>query len=408
MEEREPEGVRWIWEQRGLPKWFWRAVLYVLVGLALFTITRAVVTALRELLIMLFVSAFLSFAIEPAVDWLADRGWRRGAATGLVFVVVTVVGGTMVWLVVDLLVRQVSDLVADAPHLIRNATDWVNRRFDANITSDKIVEQVRRYQGDIASTAGNVGGRVLSVTGSFLGVVFQGLTVGLFSFYLVADGPKLRRSICSVLPPTRQRMVLELWELAINKTGGYLYSRAVLAAVSATAATIGFSIIGLPSPFALAIWLGVVSQFVPVIGTYIGGALPVLIALLTDPIDALWVLVFLVVYQQLENYLLAPRITAKTMDIHPAVAFGAAFAGVAVIGPIGALLALPVAAIIQAFVSSYLHRYELVPEVSDDETALGPVGTGGHAAAPAVDAGDALRETGGAEDSARAPDEPAP
>lgn len=410
MDDREADGVRWVWQQRGLPRWFWRAVLYVLVGVAAFTVTKAVLTALRDLLVILFVSLFLSFAIEPAVDWLANRGWRRGAATALVFVVVTVVGGVMVWLVVDLLVRQISDLVADAPRLIRNATDWVNRRFDANITSDRIVEQVRRYQDNIASTAGNVGGRVLSVTGSLLGVVFQGLTVGLFSFYLIADGPKLRRSICSVLPPRRQRMVLQLWELAITKTGGYLYSRALLAIVSATAATIGFSVIGLPSPFALAIWMGVVSQFVPVIGTYIGGALPVVIALLTDPVDALWVLGFILVYQQLENYFLAPRITAKTMDIHPAVAFGAAFAGVAVIGPIGALLALPVAAIVQAFVSSFLHRYELVPEVDEDLSELTGLVTdspaNGDDAAGAVSRADEV--DGAAQGSDRAPDAPAP
>ena len=114
------------------------------------------------------------------------------------------------------------------------------------------------------------------------------------------------------------------------------------------------SLIGVPSPLALALWLGVVSQFVPVIGTYIGGALPALIALLDEPTNALWVLGFLVIYQQLENYVLAPRITAATMAIHPAVAFGAAIAGAGAIGPVGALLALPAAAIIQAFVSSYI------------------------------------------------------
>ena len=99
---------------------------------------------------------------------------------------------------------------------------------------------------------------------------------------------------------------------------------------------------------------------VPVIGTYIGGALPLLIALLNDPPHAIWVIVFLVIYQQLENYLLAPRISAATMAIHPAVAFGAAIAGASIIGPIGALLALPAAAIIQAFVSSYLERHEVI------------------------------------------------
>lgn len=360
MSEPDPNGIRWAWEQQRVPRWFPRALLYVLAAVAAFFAARTVVTQVSDLLVILLVSLFLSFAIEPAVDFLADRGWRRGAATALVFVAVTLIGGVMVYLVVDLLVRQVTELVNDAPRLIRNATRWVNQRFNANITTNKIVDQLRSYQGDLASTAGDVGGRVVSITGSLMAVVFQGLTVGLFTFYLVADGPKLRRTICSVLPPQRQRMVLGLWELAISKTGGYLYSRTVLAAVSAAGGAIAFSIIGVPSPVALALWMGVVSQFVPVIGTYIGGALPVIISLVNDPIDAVWVIGFLIIYQQLENYLLAPRITAATMNIHPAVAFGAAFGGVAVIGPIGALLALPAAAIVQAFISTYINRYDLV------------------------------------------------
>ena len=200
-------------------------------------------------------------------------------------------------------------------------------------------------------------------------MVFQLFTIGLFTFYLVADGPRFRRSICSVLPQERQRVVLDLWELAISKTGGYIYSRLLLATISAIASWIGFSLIGVPSPLALAVWLGVVSQFVPVIGTYIGGALPLLITLLDNPPASIGVLIFLLVYQQVENYLLAPRVTARTMAIHPAVAFGSAIAGGSIIGPVGALLALPAAAIIQAFVSSYLERHEGV----ESDLTDGPV-----------------------------------
>ncbi|MFN8053559.1 MAG: AI-2E family transporter [Acidimicrobiales bacterium] len=348
------------WGERRPPRWVPRAVLYVLLGVAGFLIARYLFVQLGDLLKILLVALFLSFAIEPAVDSLADRGWRRGSATGLVFVVLLVLSSVLVWVMVDLVVQQVSALVDDAPKLIRNATNWVNERFDANITTDSIIRQVRKYQGDLASTAGDVGGRVVSITGSVIAVVFNVFTIGLFSFYLVADGPRFRRSLCSVLPPERQRQVLELWELAIHKTGAYLYSRLVLALASAVCSWIAFAIIGVPSPLALAVWLGIVSQFVPVIGTYIGGALPVVIALLNRPAHAIGVLIFLVVYQQIENYLLAPRISAATMAIHPAVAFGSAIAGASIIGPIGALLALPAAAIIQAFVSAYIERHDIV------------------------------------------------
>ena len=96
--------------------------------------------------------------------------------------------------------------------------------------------------------------------------------------------------------------------------------------------------------------MGLISQFIPTVGTYLAIALPALIAMLSDqPLDAVWVIIFATVYQQIENYFFAPRISARTMDIHPAVAFGSVIAGAALFGPIGALIGIPVAAAILAF-----------------------------------------------------------
>jgi predicted PurR-regulated permease PerM len=103
----------------------------------------------------------------------------------------------------------------------------------------------------------------------------------------------------------------------------------------------------------------VLSQFIPVIGTYIAGALPVLIATLDSPRTGLWVFVVVAVYQQVENYGLAPKITARTMELHVAVAFGAVIAGAAVLGVVGALLALPFTATVQAFISTYAQQHDI-------------------------------------------------
>ena len=150
------------------------------------------------------------------------------------------------------------------------------------------------------------------------------LSVLLFTYYLVADGPRLRRVICSRLRPEVQRQVLEAWELAITKTGGYLYSRALLAMLSAIFHWVVFEAADIQAPIPLALWVGLVSQFLPVVGTYLAGVLPVLITFVDDPVKAAVVLGFIIVYQQVENYFFAPRITARTMELHPAVAFGAA------------------------------------------------------------------------------------
>ena len=190
--------------------------------------------------------------------------------------------------------------------------------------------------------------------------MFRFFTVLLFTFYLVADGPRFRRLICSFLRPDHQREVLANWEIAIQKTGGWLYSRLLLGIIQAIGHYIAFVLIGVPYPLALALFVGVVSQFIPVVGTYIANGFPALIAFAVDPVKALWVIAFAIVFQQVENYLMAPRITARTMSLHPAVAFGAVLAGVGLFGPIGALIALPTAAVVQAVGSTYFERHEVV------------------------------------------------
>jgi len=357
-----------------LPRWFWRALLAIMLSIAALGVGRTIVEKLGGLLVIIAISLFLSFAVEPAVNWMADRGWKRNRATMVAFLVLFVGSSLFFFLMGDLVVTQVSDLVDNAPKYLEDATKWVNDTFDTDITTDNLVDQVREYQDDITGVATNVGGRVLSLTGTLVGTLFQLFTVLLFSYYMTAQGPQLRRHVCSVLPRRRQRTVLILWELAIQKTGGWLYSRMLLAACAATVTWIYLSILGVPSPLALGIWVGLVSQFIPAIGTYLAGALPVLIALLNDPIDAIWVLAFIVIYQQIENYLLSPKITAHAMDLHPAIAFGAALAGNAVLGPVGAIMALPFAGVVQAFVSSYVDRHEIVEshltelqEMEDDQ-----------------------------------------
>jgi predicted PurR-regulated permease PerM len=342
-----------------MPRWVPRAIGLFFLGVVTLYVAAWLFTRLRGLLIILLVSLFLSFALEPAVNYLQGRGWRRGVATATVFAGSVVLFGMFLFLMGQLLVDQVVNLVDEAPTYIEDAETWINDTFDADVNADDLVQEFQEG-GSAGDFAGDLAGNIVTTAGTVLNVLFQGLTIGLFTFYLVADGPRLRRSLLSVIDPDRQREVLRVWDIAIEKTGGYIYSRALLALFSAVVSGIAFTIIGVPFPVPLALWVGVFSQFVPVIGTYIAGALPIAIALIADPIDALWVLGVILVYQQVENYWFAPRITAQTMDIHPAVAFGGVIAGAALLGPVGALLALPAAATLQAFVSTYVTRHEVV------------------------------------------------
>lgn len=342
-----------------MPPWIPRAILWFFgTGVALF-VTWWLMLRIRGLLVMLLVALFLSFALEPAVNWLAERGWRRGTATIGVMVLLLVATVLFVWAMGSVLVNQVEDFVDEAPRYIEDSEDWINETFDAEVKADDLVERFQEG-GEAQDFAATLGGNIVSAGATVVSVLFQLLTIALFTFYLVADGPRLRRAILSVLRPDRQLEVLRVWEIAIDKTGGYIYSRVVLAFVSTIVHWIAFAAIGIPFPLPLALWVGLISQFVPTIGTYIAGFLPVVLALIDQPVDALWVLAVIAVYQQVENYLLAPPIQAETLDIHPGVAFGGVIAGASILGPIGALLALPTAATLAAFVSTYVQRHEVV------------------------------------------------
>jgi predicted PurR-regulated permease PerM len=350
------------WSVRTPPRWLPRALLYVALAAAGLITAFWVLAKVQGLLTVLMVSLFLAFAIEPAVNWLAARGVRRGAGTGAVFGVLLVVMVAFVWTLGALLVSEVTMLVKNAPDYIQDVVDWINSTFHQDLSGDDLTKYASEWSSTIEGYLVGLAGNVWGIGTVAIGAIFQMLGVLLFTFYFAADGPRFRTWVCSLLPPKQQKHVLRAWDIAVEKTGGYIYSRALLALCSAVAHYVALRVLDVPSAFALALWVGVVSQFIPTVGTYLAGALPVLVALVHDPISALWILLFIVAYQQFENYVLQPRITATTLDMHPAVAFGAVIAGAALLGPTGALLAIPVTATIQGFAGAYVRRYEVAEE----------------------------------------------
>jgi predicted PurR-regulated permease PerM len=341
-----------------MPRWLPRAFVVALALLALFQFGHWVFARLVGLLVNVLISFFCALAIEPAVDWLARRHMRRGLATGLVILVLFLAAGLFLLALGSLLVDQITTIGRDFPNYVDDVVRWTNRTFNTHLDTGRLRDRV--LHSDWARhLLTNGATSVWGISTTVIGTLFQLFTVLLFTFYLSADGPRLRRTLCSMLPPARQAEVLRAWDIAVAKTGGYLYSRALMALVSGVAHYVLLQVLEVPYAPALAVWVGLVSQFIPTVGTYLAGALPVLIAFTKDPWSALWVLCFVAVYQQFENYVLQPRITARTVDIHPAVAFGSVIAGTALLGAVGALIAIPATATLQGFFTAYVRRYEV-------------------------------------------------
>ncbi len=354
-----------------MPRWLPRALVLALALVGAFQLGSWAFHQLTGLLVNILIAFFLALAIEPAVSWMASRGMRRGLATGIVFLAVIVVSAGFVTLLGSMLAGQIIKIVEDFPDYLDSVINWINAHFNTELRRVDVQEGLLRSDW-LRNYVQNSATGVLDVSAQVLGGLFQLLTITLFSFYFAADGPRLRRALCSVLPPAKQAEVLRAWEIAVNKTGGYIYSRGLMALISGIAHYILLASLDVPYAPALAVWVGLVSQFIPTIGTYLAGALPMLIAFTVDPWYALWVLVFVVVYQQFENYVLQPKLTSKTVDIHPAVAFGSVVAGTALLGAVGALIAIPAIATLQAFLGAYVKRYD----VTDDPRVHGHRGRG--------------------------------
>jgi predicted PurR-regulated permease PerM len=330
------------------------------------------VDQLSSFLTMIGIALFLSFALEPAVDYLATRGWKRGAATGLIFLILFGAIVLLVALIVPAVISGFNQLIQNAPALVDRLSNWL-RPLGIKLSTDELIQKLQENAQQVISSATNVAGTVFGIASSLIGGLFRWATIGLFTFYLVAQGPQFRRALLSRMRPERQARVLFVWEQAIQQTGGYFYSRLLLAVINGSGMYLTLRLTNVPFAAPLAIFEGLIAEFIPIVGTYIGGAVPILVAFLAStaglasPAAGFWAVGYVLVYQQIENYILSPRITAKTMSLHPAVAFAAALIGGALGGLFMAFLALPVAGVIQAAVKEWSKSYEVMDDVLTEQ-----------------------------------------
>ena len=217
-----------------MPRWVLRAVVIFWLGFLATLVVRFMFSRLHTLILLVVVSLFLSLAIEPGVNFLARRGWRRGVATFAFLFGVLIVSLLFVGAIGALIGRQVANFIDDLPARITQVQSFVNRNFRTDLDFDELIARIDKGQ-----LAGSLANNTITFTTAVLGGLLQVLTILLLTFYMVADGPRMRRSICGRLRPDRQQRVLHAWEVAIDKTGGYLYSRALLALLSATFHTVG-------------------------------------------------------------------------------------------------------------------------------------------------------------------------
>lgn len=327
---------------------------------------------LRTLLWMMLLALFFSLALEPAARAAQRRwGWARGRS------VAVVLGGGLLALVllVVLLIPGLVELAdrigAQGPGWIENLNAWAQDQFDVSIIDESTADAgAATIEDSLGSWAEKAFGAVTGIASQGAALLFSLTTIIMFTVYFTVDSPRLTRLVFSWFPPTTQERLAWTTDQAIVQTGGYFYSRSLLMLINGTGYFVTMLLVGMPVSLALpaAAFAGFTCVFIPVVGTYLGAAVPILLTLAADGVvGALIILGYTLLYQALENAYLNPRISAGTMDLSGLTAFTAALAGGLLAGPIGAFVALPVAALVTALFRQYGHSYDVIhtPSRSD-------------------------------------------
>ena len=366
-------------------------VLLTLAGLVI--LDRA-----RDLVGMLIISIFFSLALIPLVERLhRNRGWKRGAAVGVVYAGGALFIIIMVVFLIPMIVQVAQTIGENWSEWIDNANDWLEETlgFSLNDTAST-ASAGEEAAGAAEDWSKQALGGIVGAFATGVGLIFSAMTVALFTFYFTADHQRIMRLVLSMFPAERQERLGWTFDQAIEQTGGYFYSRIVLMGINGLGFFFTMVLVGLPVLIAipLAIFAGFVSEFIPAVGTYIGGAVPVLMTLALQGVaQALIVLAYVLIYQQVENYWLSPKLSSQSMDLNGGVAFGAALAGGAIAGPMGAFMALPIAALITAFLSHYRTAKDVVyTSIYDDPEELEEADAGDAAPTAAAAAAEAAAD----------------
>jgi predicted PurR-regulated permease PerM len=323
------------------PLVLFRGGVYASLGvLATVTAAVAVYTA-RVVLIWALVALFLAISLDPAVRWLSRWHIRRGIAITLVVLVTLGMVAAFLQSVIPAMVGQFQAMVKDFPHYLASLQ---HRSASLRQVSDRyhLTSQANKL---LASLPGRLGSGAFGISRHVFSAVASTLTVTVLTIYFLIDLPRLQRSVVLLFPRAHRAKFGRIAEVMVDKVGSYMIGNILISLVAGLAAFGALAALGVPFAVPLA-FLVAVTDLIPMVGATLGAVVCIAVALLTTRLWPTTVLVaaFFVAYQQLENYLLAPRIMRRPVQLSPAAVLLAGLIGGASLGLIGALMAIPIAA----------------------------------------------------------------
>lgn len=328
----------------------------------------------QHTLTLIGVAIFLSLALNAPVHWLAihlpgKRRGSRGWATGISIAAVVLVTGIFLSFIVPPLVRQTAEFVQDAPALVESARDE-NSALGRFIRDHNLEGQVDKASRQLSSRVDDIGGSAITTVGKIGSSLFATLTVIVLTVMMLAEAPRWRRIFEQLVPSRHTERTKRLSRDMHRVIQGYVNGQVLLAAIAAALIVPMLFILGVANPLALMVVV-FICGLIPMVGHTIGAIIITTVALFHSLPAAIIILAYYILYQQIENYVVQPRIQANATNMSALLVFISVLVGANFGGLLGALVAIPVAGCLRVLVLDYLETRDILsPQTVKDEKTL--------------------------------------
>lgn len=314
------------------------------VGLGLLLITS--IQTLSTILLYIGTALFLSLGLDPIISWLERRRLPRWAAVLVTILTLLLAFAGIVLMILPIIIEQVGQLVVAISDAVsregfqEDVENWIHGFFP-NLDLQAVTAQIQDWA---LENAGQITGSVVEFGFAFVAGLTGAFIILILTIYFTASTPTLKRSVYQLVPASRRPRFVDLAEQITDSVGYYVIGQLSLGVINGVLSAIFLTIIGAPYPAVLAV-IAFFFSIIPLVGTLTGSTIIVLICLgLGSPVTALIAGIYYLVYMQIEAYVISPRIMNRAVSVPGAVVVIAALAGGSLLGLLGALVAIPVAA----------------------------------------------------------------
>lgn len=326
---------------------------------------------IREILIILILAITFAATIAPIITWLRSRGLSQGQSIIAIYASVLLVIGGLGYLIVPPLASQGATFLDDIPEILQNLEDQA-RQSDSRFlrtSGARAIDQVGRRYDELRADPSPVGETAIQYVDTVASLIFGVFTVFIVTYYWTTQRALVKRLSLGLVPLPRRERAFRIWDEIEERLGGWARGQLVLSGVIGGVSTAGYWLLGLDFWLTLGIIAGV-TEVIPFIGPIIGGGLAVIVALTDSPEKALLTLAFVIVLQQLEGAVLVPRVMRNAVGLNPLSVILAVLVGGTVLGPLGAVIAIPLAAALQVLVANLWEERDDRPDVEFDGPRL--------------------------------------